>query len=693
MIIVSDSLTTGQITFILRVVIQVLSYGGLFILGFIILGSAPLTAPVDTHDVLNRIVGQSNATTRSLMWISTRVRGKKRDPIPSYRLLFALLLFLSYGLFVSVSDIGFIGFHACEVAGENFFAFPASVKSDDDARNLVASNLLIDTDPASVHTYRCDAAEPYSFNVNATVQKCTSWHNSTYADPNLFRNISTTDSDVLMPRQLSHYNYERSNSLDLNKYYRGFGPQRLSRPVITRGLAIAPHEMGLKVVVGVPHLLPQQQVVIPKALALEVDVGCMTLGIEGTWDAQNTNGSASSKDVYAMGDSWRNYTGPEYLLNVLSETVDIVRVGLLPLFNASTKNADGDLLSYNTSFGLLDDWQAKIGHTLIPTKPAGLFNSSDPTNDVVFNCTRKLHTQLGLPTKKNLTLPAACTLLEIGGSVAKNGTVNAVKSRMACASTTQVNMVSATIAVDVAGNVTVDLMRLPCNLNIVEADYWDIISDPKNPDEMNITLYDTISRYILSENVTGPSSHFLFQELDFSGGFSQLEKGSGAGVGPVFSGVGGAISSFGPFVDSSLNYLGDENYYEANLSTSKVTAWSGGLAGSYIQETLGYNGWAARNTEPLMVTSTGGRSATCFDARYGAAFLPLFVAALVIIIWGVVVVLTATIIRIQHLKIAYGGLTPYTRSLGPDEHQKETVLTWQNDPHVHLETVSKEPEN
>ncbi|KAF8067006.1 hypothetical protein FPV67DRAFT_1450113 [Lyophyllum atratum] len=398
MIVISDSLTTGQITFILRAVIQVLSYGGLFILGFIILGSAPHTAPVETHDVLNRIVGQSSATTKAMRWIFPRVSQKKNDLVPSLRLLLALLLFLSYALFVSVSDIGFIGFHACDVAGANFLAFPASVTSDDDARKLVAANFLSGTDPASVRAYRCDAAEPHYFGVDATLLNCTSWRNSTYADPNEFRDINTTDSDVLMPLQLTRYNYARSNILDLNMYYSGFGPQRLSRPVISRGLAIAPHATGLRVVVGVPHLLPHQQVVIPKTLALEVDIGCMSLGIGGMEDAENSD-STTSKDVYAMGDSWRDYTGPDYLSSVLSETVDIVREGLLPLFNPSAKNANGDLLSYNDSFGS-SSWQASIGFVGMPVMHEGLFNSTpggDATYDLEKNCTKKLHTQLGLP--------------------------------------------------------------------------------------------------------------------------------------------------------------------------------------------------------------------------------------------------------------------------------------------------------
>jgi hypothetical protein len=686
MIVISESLTTGQITFILRAVIQALSYGGFFILGIIILGSVPATAPVTTHDILNRIVGQSSATTSTMRWTFARLRGKKRDPVPSYCLLLALLLYLSYALFVGVSDIGFIGFHACEVAGANSLDFPASVKSDDNARNLVVSNLFSGTDPASVRAYRCNAAEPHSFNVDITLLNCTSWQNSTYADPNEFQNLNSTDSDVLMPLQLSHYNYARSNLLDLNAYYSGFGPQRLSRPVIARGLAIAPHGTGLRVVVGVPILSLHQQVAMPKALALEVEVGCMALGITGIEDAREDVPSNSTKDVFAMGDTWRDYTGPDYLSGILSETVDVVRAGLLPLFNASNKNADGDLISYNSSTFVPFNWLATINPY---TLGEGLFDGTPFATIVIQdNCTRKLNAQLGLPSSKNLTRPASCALMQIGGSIIQNGTVKAVKAGMVCASTTQVNMVSATVAVDAAGNVTVDLMRLPSNLQIIEADYWDAFPDPQAPNTTTLQANGVVRRYTLSDNTTGPSSHFLFQEEHAGGSLDFLFKGVGSGVGYVFSEVGAAMWEVD--IGGPLTFLGEENYLAANLNTSKVTEWAGELAGSYIQAALGYNGWAARNGEPLLVVSTGGQIASCFDARYGAAFMPLFVAALVVIIWGIVVVLMATIAYIQHLKTAYGGLAPYTSSVFPDKLHQETVLAWKNDPCTHLEVVSRD---
>ncbi|KAG5645801.1 hypothetical protein H0H81_008764, partial [Sphagnurus paluster] len=138
------------------------------------------------------------------------------------RLVLALLLLLSYALLVSLSDIGFIGLYACDIPGSSTPDFPASVKSDADALRVVSSNLVNGTDPASVYSRRCDAAELHIFSANVSERTCTAWHNSTYADGVGFRELNTTDSDVLMPRQLTRYVYARSDEFDLNVYFRQF---------------------------------------------------------------------------------------------------------------------------------------------------------------------------------------------------------------------------------------------------------------------------------------------------------------------------------------------------------------------------------------------------------------------------------------------------------------------------------------
>ncbi|RDB19385.1 hypothetical protein Hypma_013568 [Hypsizygus marmoreus] len=62
--IISDTLTIGQITFIFRVAIQILAYGGMSLIGIIILGNAPHVGSIDTHDVIKRIIGAASATPR-----------------------------------------------------------------------------------------------------------------------------------------------------------------------------------------------------------------------------------------------------------------------------------------------------------------------------------------------------------------------------------------------------------------------------------------------------------------------------------------------------------------------------------------------------------------------------------------------------------------------------------------------------
>lgn len=157
MIILSNKLTTGEITFIFRIVIQILSYLGLYLLGRVVLGNAPRVAPLETHDVLNRFVGKSTTTLTSLRWIWKRIIRRNRDPIPSLALAFAFALALLYGVTVTVSDIGLIGIRSCTVAGPSHEDFPASIRSDSDALALVMTNMLNGTDPHSVNSYRCDA--------------------------------------------------------------------------------------------------------------------------------------------------------------------------------------------------------------------------------------------------------------------------------------------------------------------------------------------------------------------------------------------------------------------------------------------------------------------------------------------------------------------------------------------------------
>ena len=145
--IVISSLTVGEITFILRAIIQILSYGGIFLLGYIVYASAPQIASLKTHDILNRVVGKGTATKETVKWIFGSLRGRNGDPVMPSRLVTSLSLLTVYSLLVSLSDIGFLGFYSCNVSGGSFYDRPVSVRDSDSAQSAVNAALVNGSDP------------------------------------------------------------------------------------------------------------------------------------------------------------------------------------------------------------------------------------------------------------------------------------------------------------------------------------------------------------------------------------------------------------------------------------------------------------------------------------------------------------------------------------------------------------------
>jgi len=505
--LVSHALTIGQITFILRVAIQMLSYGGLFLLGLILLGTAPRIASIGTHDIFNRIAGKSTSTSASAKWIFNTLRGKSGEPVVSIRLLMAVSLLVLYSLFVSVSDVGFIGFYACSTSGPPSVDYPASLITDDLANAAVISNLVNGTDPATVKAYRCDSINVISFGVNVTERNCTAWHNSTYADPALFRGVNMTDSDVLMPRQLKHVNQSRSAYVDLNSFYMGPGSQRIAQPTIKNGIAVFPHDTGVKAVVGVPQLAPQHKVVLDKTLAVEVDVGCMTLGVYSIHDPDSIG---SGVDVFDTNGTWREYTGPDYLRDVLSKTVDVVRKYYTPFFNASTLGSDGIMNGLNASQTILSG--VAIMQSYYPPGNT-LSDGVDAKIAMIGNCTQELRQQLNLTVLDNMDAANMCSLLGIAGSTTSEGNLIEGFSRMVCASATQINMVTATVEADVNGTISLDLTRLPSDLNYLRADYWDAM---EVGNDTQFTNFLPLERFTLADNPQSSSSHFITHYQNYS---------------------------------------------------------------------------------------------------------------------------------------------------------------------------------
>jgi len=133
----TTALTLGQITFIIRAIIQILSHGGMFLIGIIVLASAPRLASLKTHDAVNRAVGKSTFTKSSLMWVLASLRGKTGDPARPTKLVVSILLVTLYGVFSALSDLGFLGLRACELPGPTIFDRPSSINSTDAARNAI----------------------------------------------------------------------------------------------------------------------------------------------------------------------------------------------------------------------------------------------------------------------------------------------------------------------------------------------------------------------------------------------------------------------------------------------------------------------------------------------------------------------------------------------------------------------------
>jgi len=664
--ILSESLTIGQITFVLRVAVHILSYTGLALINLLILGNAPRVALIETHDVINRHVGASSATLSSAKWILNRLRSRK-DPISSTNLLIPLFLSLSYTAFVTLSDIGFLGFYACSIPGPTILDVPASVSFDNAARALVAANFFnrTGTDPSTIMAYRCNAVAPIDFG-NSTLSGCTAWSNSTYADPTWFFDINSTDTDILMPRQLSPDTNPKSDASPLNSYHYGPAMERLTKPTIVRGLAIDPRETGLRVVIGVPQLTRQRKVELLKVMALEVDIGCMDLGIY----SKLRGGS----DFFDTNSNWRKYAGPPYLRDVLSNTADTIRQFYRPFFHESSANNQSGYIYGNVTTSPLSGVAEIARFTL----PGSNFHTADY---ITGNCTQDLQSQLGIPAPTN-GQSSMCGFLAMSGLILLNGQSFHGLSRMVCATATQLNMVDASIAVDAEDNMSLNLTRLPSDLNHLHADFW---REQMDGNVTKLRIYDPYDRFTLAENPASPTRHFITQNAR---NISSKTFGPGAG--------GEALTLVGNMMLASDPALGNADYAALplldqgfdRLITVNTTQWSGQLGASFILKSVGYNGWAARWSSPVPVRSTGGpKTGSCYRPQYVLGFVPLACSATVVIVWAIVMFVRKSLSGAKLLGRAYGGLQPYVDVMCPGAPVKDTVLVWEKAPELHLQVV------
>ncbi|KAG6906184.1 hypothetical protein DXG01_015365 [Tephrocybe rancida] len=667
----------GQITFILRVAVQILAYTGPVLISLITLATVARVAPIDTHGIINRTVGASTATKATAKWIFGRLRHKHADPTPSSNLLVLLILSLLFTAFVSLTDIGFLGFYACSIPTANVIDAPASVSSNDAARALILTNMVNGTDPSKVKVARCDSSTVIDFGDNIFENNCTSWKNSTYADTELYANINSTDTDAMMPRQLT--NYPSNAKISLNAFYVGPDTQRVTKPLIQKGLAVIPHDGGVQMVMGVPQLGPQKRVDLVKTLAVEVEVGCMTLGIR---DIELIDTLSEGKMSFRTNGTWRNYTGPDYLEDALTKTVDDVRAYFEPFFNTSSLQSDGSMLSINAS-----NLQLTTAAVVAPHQLPADFLSRGPVDELMGNCSQRVETKLGIVSDNRTTaIGDMCGLLGVGGSFSVEGFSAKIFERMVCATATQVNMVDATVTFDAAGKVSATITRVPSDLHYVIADYWSIsISGLSN--STVFANYDPYRRYTLSENSRGSNAHFIHQPKLILNSYT---VGLGS-AGSAIASMGSTILGEEFFQTDEYNALGllDDGLNFPQFHPPTVVKWMGQVGGSLMTASLGYNGWAALQGNHIEVQSTGGRLGSCYKPWYALGFVPLLGVVLLVVGWMVASMVGHAWFGTEVLEKGYGGVMPYAAAICPDPDNKGVLLAWEAHPEPRLQVIEK----
>ena len=684
-VVLTDKVTIGELTFILRVAIRILTYGGLFLLGFIILGHAPYTGSVETHDVLNRTVGKATATKASLKWIRARLFNSKKDPSASRFLVLAILLSLSYSLLSLLTDVGFIGLQPCEISGSPFNDFPASVKATSDAQDLMAKNMVNGTDPANVRSYRCEGSTPRDIG-GAEYQVCTSWLNTTFADAETFKKLNLSDTDSLFPRTLGRYKYRNSDAFDLNMYFVGTQGQPLWNATLERGLAIVPHDAGVRMVVGVPNLGLQQRVTIPQTTAVEVDVTCMPLGIAAL-DSATAFGD-NSFDMLQVDEPYKatrlnRSSGPEYLRDFLPKYADQVRDLVRPLFNVSTLN-NGYITSFNRSTSN-QGWQTTVERYTIPT--VGVPSTSSPSlSDVLQACSDEVQTGTSALIPRSRTYSRACGLYRLKGSFAENSIITLGHSVMLCATATQVNMVSAVVNKDADGTVTANITHIPSDIRMMQADYYDVTqTQPMSTTEP--ARWGSIMRYTHTANPNGQPRHFIFQRYDGRTTPFGLAHGVGS-AGQILSLVGSAVLNVGSGAgDEATLSLINPAYMSIDVfRASYVTRWAGAVGAAFLYHSLTYNPWVSLGQSELTVQRTGGVKATCYNPPYGLAFLPLVLAAVFVLLWYFLLLLGRRIFGTKVVEQMYGGLGPAIVTPYPIKRNPDDLYVWQGaegcDPHL-----------
>ena len=120
-----------------------------------------------------------------------------------------------------------------------------------------------------------------------------------------------------------------------------------------------------------------------------------------------------------------------------------------------------------------------------------------------------------------------------------------------------------------------------------------------------------------------------------------------------------------------------------------VTEWAAQVGGSIVLTSLGYNGWVALNSVPLVVKSTGGHLGACYKPLYALGFLPLLLVAGIAVTWGFLMIIGSSIFGTTMLRDGYGGMKPYLHAVYAGDPPKDVTLAWENAPKPHMRVISK----
>ncbi|ESK81607.1 hypothetical protein Moror_11122 [Moniliophthora roreri MCA 2997] len=150
----------------------------------------------------------------------------------------------------------------------------------------------------------------------------------------------------------------------------------------------------------------------------------------------------------------------------------------------------------------------------------------DREMEILRNCSDAIRrTQVGLDTS-DVELSSVCNYLGLAGSAMNNGSLQQGLTKMICATTSQVNMVSATLEMNRDRKVKVpSFIRLPSDLHHLRAAFFDPEPDPQD----NAIIwwdYEPIERYTLQRNPSGSTSHYIQHLAGFPSDGYSLGAGS-----------------------------------------------------------------------------------------------------------------------------------------------------------------------